>query len=257
MGYLAAHADEEIDDELLRRAMAYGTALASFNVEAFGTERIQTLDARDEIAERVAELAADHALRRARRSPLRADRAVGAQARPSGVASPRWAGRCSTCSSCLKLPIAGRAATSSGGRSSRTPDDGRAPRRRRRRRRGRAPHPRRAAPAPARAAARTATRAPAAAAARRARVTAARPRPRAASRVAVPRRAARRPPSSPTARSAASSRTAGSSSTRGTRRWSSRRRSTCASATRSASSTTTARRRSTCATRRRTSPRRS
>ena len=36
MGYLAAHPDEALDDELLRRAMAYGTALASFNVEAFG-----------------------------------------------------------------------------------------------------------------------------------------------------------------------------------------------------------------------------
>ena len=43
MGYVAAHADEEIDDGLLRRAMAYGTALASFNVEEFGTERMQTL----------------------------------------------------------------------------------------------------------------------------------------------------------------------------------------------------------------------
>jgi len=51
MGYVAAHADEEITDELLRRAMAYGTALASFNVEAFGTERMQTLEP-DEIAER-------------------------------------------------------------------------------------------------------------------------------------------------------------------------------------------------------------
>ena len=46
MGYVAAHADEEITDELLRRAMAYGTALASFNVEAFGTERMQTLSRR-------------------------------------------------------------------------------------------------------------------------------------------------------------------------------------------------------------------
>jgi sugar/nucleoside kinase (ribokinase family) len=55
MGYVAAHAGEELTDELLRRAMAYGTALASFNVEAFGTERIQTLTG-DEIAERVAEL---------------------------------------------------------------------------------------------------------------------------------------------------------------------------------------------------------
>jgi cytidine kinase len=55
MGYVAAHAGEEIDDELLRRAIAYGTAMASFNVEAFGTERMQTLTG-EEIAERVAEL---------------------------------------------------------------------------------------------------------------------------------------------------------------------------------------------------------
>jgi sugar/nucleoside kinase (ribokinase family) len=56
MGYVAAHADEEISDGLLRRAMAYGTALASFNVEAFGTERMQTLTP-DEVTERVSELA--------------------------------------------------------------------------------------------------------------------------------------------------------------------------------------------------------
>ncbi len=55
VGYVAAHADEEITDELLRRAMAYGTALASFNVEGFGTERMQTLTA-DEVNERVGEL---------------------------------------------------------------------------------------------------------------------------------------------------------------------------------------------------------
>jgi sugar/nucleoside kinase (ribokinase family) len=55
MGYIAAHVDEELSDELLRRAMAYGTALASFNVEAFGTERIQTLTG-EEIHERVAAL---------------------------------------------------------------------------------------------------------------------------------------------------------------------------------------------------------
>jgi cytidine kinase len=55
MGYVAAHADEEIDDALLRRAMAYGTALASFNVEAFGTERMQTLSG-DEVSERVSAL---------------------------------------------------------------------------------------------------------------------------------------------------------------------------------------------------------
>jgi sugar/nucleoside kinase (ribokinase family) len=56
MGYVAAHADEEITDGLLRRAMAYGTALASFNVEAFGTERMQTLTP-DEVNGRVEELA--------------------------------------------------------------------------------------------------------------------------------------------------------------------------------------------------------
>jgi sugar/nucleoside kinase (ribokinase family) len=55
VGYIAAHADEEITDELLRRAMAYGTALASFNVEAFGTERMQTLTSAA-VNERVAEL---------------------------------------------------------------------------------------------------------------------------------------------------------------------------------------------------------
>ncbi len=55
VGYLAAHADEERTDELLRRAMAYGTALASFNVEAFGSERMQSLTG-GEVSERVAEL---------------------------------------------------------------------------------------------------------------------------------------------------------------------------------------------------------
>jgi sugar/nucleoside kinase (ribokinase family) len=55
VGYLAAHPDEEVDDGLLRRAMAYGTALASFNVEAFGPERVLTLTG-EEIAERVAGL---------------------------------------------------------------------------------------------------------------------------------------------------------------------------------------------------------
>ena len=57
MGYIAAHPDEQISDELLRRAMAYGTVMGSFNVEAFGTERIQRLTP-DEIAGRVEELAA-------------------------------------------------------------------------------------------------------------------------------------------------------------------------------------------------------
>src|SRR5690349_13503210 len=57
MGYVAAHAGEELTDDLLRTAMAYGTALASFNVEAFGTERMQTLTG-EEITARVAELQA-------------------------------------------------------------------------------------------------------------------------------------------------------------------------------------------------------
>jgi sugar/nucleoside kinase (ribokinase family) len=55
MGYVAAHPDDEPDEALLRRAMAYGTALASFNVEAFGPERMLRLG-REEIAERVAAL---------------------------------------------------------------------------------------------------------------------------------------------------------------------------------------------------------
>jgi sugar/nucleoside kinase (ribokinase family) len=52
MGFLAAHPDEPLDHELLCSAMAYGTALASFNVEEFGTERMVRLT-RDEVTERV------------------------------------------------------------------------------------------------------------------------------------------------------------------------------------------------------------
>jgi sugar/nucleoside kinase (ribokinase family) len=55
VGYIAAHAEEELSDSLLRRAMAYGTALASFNVEAFGTERVAALTPA-EIEDRVREL---------------------------------------------------------------------------------------------------------------------------------------------------------------------------------------------------------
>jgi sugar/nucleoside kinase (ribokinase family) len=55
VGYVAAHPDEPLGHELLCRAMAYGTALASFNVEEFGTERVARLRP-DEIAERVSEL---------------------------------------------------------------------------------------------------------------------------------------------------------------------------------------------------------
>ena len=56
MGYLAA-AGGDADDATLRRAMAYGTACASFNVEGFGSERLYELE-RAEIDARVAELEA-------------------------------------------------------------------------------------------------------------------------------------------------------------------------------------------------------
>ncbi len=55
VGYIAAHPQQERSDELLRRAMAHGTALASFNVEQFGTERLERLTG-EEIAARVQEL---------------------------------------------------------------------------------------------------------------------------------------------------------------------------------------------------------
>jgi sugar/nucleoside kinase (ribokinase family) len=43
LGYLDAVDDEELSDQVLRRAMTYGSVLASFNVEQFGTERMQGL----------------------------------------------------------------------------------------------------------------------------------------------------------------------------------------------------------------------
>jgi sugar/nucleoside kinase (ribokinase family) len=43
LGYIAAHRTRDPDDDMLRRAMAYGTTLASFNVEEFGTERVARL----------------------------------------------------------------------------------------------------------------------------------------------------------------------------------------------------------------------
>ena len=50
LGYLASQ-DAELDDHTLRRAMTYGSVLASFNVEEFGTERVRRLT-REEIDER-------------------------------------------------------------------------------------------------------------------------------------------------------------------------------------------------------------
>lgn len=42
MGYLASQ--KVISDDVLRRAMIYGSVMASFNVEKFGTERVDTLE---------------------------------------------------------------------------------------------------------------------------------------------------------------------------------------------------------------------
>src|SRR3954466_1854441 len=50
LGYLASQ-DASTEDATLRRAMTYGSVLASFNVEEFGTERVRRLT-RDEIDER-------------------------------------------------------------------------------------------------------------------------------------------------------------------------------------------------------------
>jgi sugar/nucleoside kinase (ribokinase family) len=55
VGYIAAHPREELSDELLRRAMAHATVLASFNVEEFGTERLERLTGK-EIVARIQEL---------------------------------------------------------------------------------------------------------------------------------------------------------------------------------------------------------
>ncbi len=54
LGYLDSH-DGALDEASLRRAMGYGTVLASFNVEEFGTERVARLT-REEIDERLATL---------------------------------------------------------------------------------------------------------------------------------------------------------------------------------------------------------
>lgn len=45
MGYLASH--NQIDEESLRRAIIYGSVMASFNVEKFGAERVAKLDYSD------------------------------------------------------------------------------------------------------------------------------------------------------------------------------------------------------------------
>ena len=62
LGYLDAHAGDERSKDLIRRAMTYGSVLASFNVEEFGTERVQRLTL-EEINERFARVQADDAFR--------------------------------------------------------------------------------------------------------------------------------------------------------------------------------------------------
>jgi sugar/nucleoside kinase (ribokinase family) len=55
VGHLARNLGDLSTEHVLRQAMAYGTALASFNVEEFGTERVQRLTA-EEIRGRVDDL---------------------------------------------------------------------------------------------------------------------------------------------------------------------------------------------------------
>ena len=55
VGFIAKHIDQLHDHEVLRNAMAYGTALASFNVEQFGTEGLQDIEA-SAVRERVDDL---------------------------------------------------------------------------------------------------------------------------------------------------------------------------------------------------------
>ncbi len=57
LGYLDMQGTERLSDAALRRAVAYGTVLASFNVEEFGTDRVARLQ-EDEIADRYQELRA-------------------------------------------------------------------------------------------------------------------------------------------------------------------------------------------------------
>ena len=58
VGLIASQIDRGVDGDVLRNAMAYGTALASFNVEQFGTEALGS----DQVS------GAD--VQRARRGPL-------------------------------------------------------------------------------------------------------------------------------------------------------------------------------------------
>jgi cytidine kinase len=57
LGYLDMQGTEAPTDAVLRRAVAYGTVMASFNVEEFGTERVARLT-EGEVAHRYEELRA-------------------------------------------------------------------------------------------------------------------------------------------------------------------------------------------------------
>jgi sugar/nucleoside kinase (ribokinase family) len=55
VGFIAAHAGGTFDDNVLRNAMAYGTSLASYTVQRFGTEALQAITPED-VDRRVADL---------------------------------------------------------------------------------------------------------------------------------------------------------------------------------------------------------
>jgi sugar/nucleoside kinase (ribokinase family) len=55
VGFIAKHIDQPLESAVLRNAMAYGTSLASFNVEQFGTEGLQAVKAAA-VRERVGDL---------------------------------------------------------------------------------------------------------------------------------------------------------------------------------------------------------
>ncbi len=55
VGFIASHAGGTFDDNVLRNAVAYGTSLASFTVQRFGTESLEAITPED-VDERVADL---------------------------------------------------------------------------------------------------------------------------------------------------------------------------------------------------------
>ena len=64
LGYLdGVRVAGEHDDRALRRAMAYGSVMASFNVEDFGTERVARPRRESEIADRLRRVQAPDPLR--------------------------------------------------------------------------------------------------------------------------------------------------------------------------------------------------